>query len=285
VCVYKGAADTVAIQFDYPNAKYVEKSSASNIYKGLANGECKVALEHYDPNEKYINLVDYNPGCELIVYGVPVLSRSSSFSVKSSAERCSSIIRDVLDIFILEMKDDGTLTKIKQDYNKGDQDCNLMTEGKSEESFSLSFLDMAGIFIMHYGILVLTLILGILQVKCPLVFASSAQELPIVRRLSILSRNVASHLFTTNEDDEHQIKDQIKASAHEGKGASDACSNIATPPNNELIKELHSEVIKLRNDVSEIKMSSQKMAKSLTLVQNSLACAQTPQTEPEKRAS
>ena len=72
--------------------------TCSGLLTDLANWN----LDQVNPN--------YNPGCANEYVGRSFKPAASGFAVKAdSAEKCSSLIRDTLDSFILAMKQDGTL--------------------------------------------------------------------------------------------------------------------------------------------------------------------------------
>lgn len=118
VCVQKGSGDIVDIQSEYQTGTHAKKLDELEIHKGLANDECKVALVNKESHKSYKNQQNCNLDCNLKIEGLPVRTRSSSFALKSSAERCSSIIRDVLDTHLIEIIDDSALNKITKDHHR-----------------------------------------------------------------------------------------------------------------------------------------------------------------------
>ena len=71
----------------------------------------------------------YNPGCANEYVGRSFRPRSSGFASKSdSSDKCSSLIRDTLDVFVSEMKLDGTMDQFyaeQHEYVLDGQTCEV----------------------------------------------------------------------------------------------------------------------------------------------------------------
>jgi len=126
-------------------------------------------------------------------------------------ELCSSIVREVLDIFLLEITEDGTLDKIKEAHNQGSQDCEV-DQKHEEENHSLSLRDFSGILMIHYSILVLTLILAFLHIVLPKYIVSDVNEILIVRRGASILKRTVSGLFSKNTEENHQLEREVTES-------------------------------------------------------------------------
>jgi len=273
ICVWKGAADVVALQFEYTEGRYVEKLSELEIYQGLANKECEVGLVNVDSHKEYVNKVEYNPNCDVKVVGFPVREGSSSFSLKSNVEHCSSIIRDVFDIFILEIIDDSTLERIKEEhYRVGAQNC----DGSQVENKKLSLSDLGGIFIIHYSVIILALTLAVLSLKYPRLFVSGLHEISVVGRISDFIRGKTIGYLKKNSDERFQIEERVTDSDTEACCCSKPSSIdtiedafpsfIKLTPKDQEIKELYIEVLKTGTEMqatrSEMKTFKDEMQKS-----------------------
>ena len=113
------------------------------MYQGLTNNNCEVLLVKAESHESNKNQFEYNPNCDLETVGKPLYMGTASFAFKSSVDLCSYILRDVLDLYIFEIIEDGTLD-IKEQHYKGSQDCNAKnTDGEGNQSLSLR--NLAGI--------------------------------------------------------------------------------------------------------------------------------------------
>lgn len=204
VCVWKPSGDIVEIRFEYPNARYVDKPNELEVYQGLANDECEVALISVESHRKYTNMVEYNPNCDLKVVGLPVRKAGASFALKTTADLCSSIVRDVVDLFIFEIRKDGTLDKIKEKAYESSQKCNAAKKVE-EDSQKLSLWDLSGVFIIHYAILISVFILSVLHVAFPRYFKSTIHEIAIVRKASDIV-NVKVRDILKSDKEEKQDK-------------------------------------------------------------------------------
>lgn len=262
VCVYKGSANIVAIQNDYPTAEYVEKSGTLEVYQGLQNDDCQVALMSVDEHRGYENDKKFNKDCALEVVGTPVRQDSASFAVKSSVEHCSSLLRDVLDLFMLEIIHDGKLESIKKNSYQGSQKC-----GSSEvDDGSLTLNDLGGIFIIYYAMLVLAMILAALHAMCPNVFVRNLDKLTMIKAFSNFLTNKISRLFMKGAEEQHEC-DENDIEANEAKRGSPDLIQLSS--NNQMMKEMFMKVIKMSSEVSEIKMSQEEMKKHHDEVQTS----------------
>lgn len=207
VCVWKPSGDIVEIRFEYPNARYVDKPNELEVYQGLANDECEVALISVESHRKYTNMVEYNPNCDLKVVGLPVRKAGASFAQKTTADLCSSIVRDVVDLFIFEIRKDGTLDKIKEKAYESLQKCNA-AEKVDDDSQNLSLWDLSGVFIIHYAILISVFILSVLHVAFPRYFKSTIHEIAIVRKASDIVNVKVRGILKSDKEEEHESNDE-----------------------------------------------------------------------------
>lgn len=271
VCVYKGSYNTVSIQQKYPQAKYVEKESALELYQGLIKNECLIGLISEEEHNMYKNDEQYNTNCTLEVVGKPVRMDSASFALKSSDKYCSSILRDVLDIFLLEIIQDGTLESIKKNAYEGSQTCD---SGNGEvDDARLSVRDLGGIFIIHYALIILVLIMTVLHIMCPNVVAKNIDKLAVCTAMSSCIANKMSCLFKSDKDKEHQYDENDIEANDAIYGAS--LNSIKHASTEHVIMQMYKEVLKLkyemRSEISEMKTSQDKMVKSQAHMQRSQA--------------
>jgi len=267
ICVWKGIPDVVALQFDYPDGRYVEKLSELEIYQGLANEECEVGLVNVDNHKEYVNMLEYNPNCDVKVVGFPVRKASSSFSLKSSTEHCSSIIRDVFDILIMEIIDDSTLERIKKDhYRVGTQNCD--PNEVEEDSQRLSLSDLSGIFIVHYSVIILALVIAVLTIRYPRLFVFSLDKISVIRRTSNFILGMTTDFRTKDRDERYQIEERVN----------DSDTEYSCNPKDQVIKELHKEVFKIR---TEMQVTRSEMKTSIAEIQKSQVEMQTEMQKSE----
>lgn len=166
MCVLRGSPDIVRIQSHYPNGKYVEKDSPLEMYQGINNGECGILLDESDKFKSYKNKVEYNPKCNLDRVGRHVTTTKGSFGLKGSKQLCSALLHDVLDIYLLEMLLDKTLTRLmKATQQTKTNKCKFESHSGAQR---LTVRDVGGAFAFHAILLAFAIVLSlILRVKHP----------------------------------------------------------------------------------------------------------------------
>lgn len=177
ICVWRGAGQIPKIQGLYPTGLYVEKDNQLQIYQGLHEGECEIALDYLHSFKSFKNKIEYNPNCKLQWIGTRVTSNKGSFAMKASGEVCSSLLRDVLNLHLLEMTLDQTLNRITEaDQNVNTNNCNPVTT--ISENIQLTIPDICGVF-AFYALLVLFSVVSsiLLRIKHP-------KDLPITKRVN-----------------------------------------------------------------------------------------------------
>jgi len=100
------------VQRKYPTGLYVEKENELQIYQGLRKGECDIALNDMDSYKSFKNKIEYNPNCDIERVGEEVTHMKASFAIKASGKLCSYLLRNVIDLHLLEMKMNYTLDRI-----------------------------------------------------------------------------------------------------------------------------------------------------------------------------
>ena len=98
----------------YPNMKVVP-SSSSNLLTKLAEGECDAAVAVKDSFAIQKRLKKYNEDCTMYKTGDVIYPASAGWAVASdSGVKCTSIIRDAIDIYMLEMELQGFIAETKK---------------------------------------------------------------------------------------------------------------------------------------------------------------------------
>ena len=260
VCVHRGTQNVILVQSEYPKARYVEKATLLEVYQGVSNKECQVGLTTVEDYKTYQNRIEYNPNCVLQVIEKPVRVDGSSFALKYDAEYCSAILRDILDLFILEMIDDGTLENIKSEFYKGTQTCGEKSRGND----SLSLKDIGGVFVLHYSLLVLALIITALHVIWPSCCHSSIGNIPVVSSVSSFIGNIASSFLT-----KRSTQTVVRANESIDKDFGNSAMNSTITSNNKIMDELLKLKSEMKSQMSEIMISQDEMKRSQADMQTS----------------
>lgn len=224
VCVWKGTAYTMSIQFEYPDAIYVEKATEPQVYQGLIDNDCDVALVSEENHNAFVNKFDYNPNCDLIVVGFPVRYGTASFALKNELQYCSAIVHNVFDIYILEMIADGNLDKIKKVHNLGSNDCKAF-EAKEEESLQLSMYDLSGLFAIHFILLFIAFTFVVLHIMYP----------------NVIKANILGDTFNVKTKSVHKEVLQLRTEVQEIKSGIEISH-----------KEMKSDIDGMKSDIQKI---------------------------------
>ena len=141
----------------FPQASFLASDGAEN-FVNLREGSCAAVVIDHDQWRSYRSKQANNPGCAFEYVGRPIFSVSAGFALMQSADKCTHIVRDVLDIFMQEIILDGTLAAIWEAYEKreNDQECVATPAGPPE---ALGFNNLGGLFLLVFasGILVIIL--------------------------------------------------------------------------------------------------------------------------------
>ena len=114
ICGHGATPTAQQLKFDYPNAYVIEKAAEnaadSDVYQGVIDGECKVALTTYSVWRFYEQDETVNKNCQLEWVGRKYKNREASFATTVDAGTlCTSLIRDVINLHLLRLKEQGTL--------------------------------------------------------------------------------------------------------------------------------------------------------------------------------
>merc|ERR1712084_159821 len=158
----------------------------------------------------------------------------------------------------------GTLAKIKENHNQGSQDCYAKKEDEMD-THRLSLSDVSGIFMMHYVVLVLVLMVSFFHVKYPRHIPSSLHGLAVVRRACVSFEKKASNFFKSDIEEQYQIEEKKNENCQQESytnnplqsAASDNASSSAAnlTRRDKLIEELSLEVGSLKKSLSRMETS------------------------------
>ena len=218
VCLTNKISTAQQLQADYPQANYLLCETEEEAFNMLNAGGCDITLTAYEAFNDFKKSAEYNPNCNLLWVGRPVHTSMTSFAIKDSKDHHNSLFRNVIDIHLKEMKIDGTLEKIWEDYRNLKVDtCSGMDQSlnANEKLRSLSLLNMAGIFLIHLIISILAVIVAIVQHK----------RIPEDARASLSSayksiKKKKPYNRRTMEDDPQVISDKTKEECLESDGCS-----------------------------------------------------------------
>lgn len=155
-----------SVQAAYPEVQLVRKSDIEDIYLGVQNGECRFALTTVSSWDEAQRDKTKNRDCRMEWIGRAFEFVEGSFATLSdSGTLCTSLIRDVLNVHLLEMKKDGFLDRAWKRHLEAltTVDCQGGIASVDEGDARLSLSDTGGLFIIHYAGTFLAIIIAVIQ--------------------------------------------------------------------------------------------------------------------------
>ena len=108
ICVFGGTPPAEELRREHPDALLVEKMDEQETYRGVLNEECKVALSYAGSWLTYERDANTNSDCQLEWVGRKFRDTPAGFATMSdSGTKCTSLLRDVLSLHLMKMKNDG----------------------------------------------------------------------------------------------------------------------------------------------------------------------------------
>jgi len=146
----------------YPD---VRTKRTADPYSALREKKCAGFVDNTYHFRKYRRLASKNPLCKLDVVGSELWRASGGWVTRMDmhgTRRCTDFLMNVVSLILQEMKHDGTMHEIMDDWMQGlegQNDCTRQLE-EEEERHSLSFHDTGGIFCIHVFFSVMALLIG-----------------------------------------------------------------------------------------------------------------------------
>lgn len=161
MCVLEGSTADILVTRAHPTAKLVRKDISEGmkeVFLGVTRGECILALTTAGSWDVFQHRKAINGACKMVWVGRTFKFRQGGFATLSdSGTFCTSLVRDVLNLHLREMKEDGTLDRAWKKYvtSQADIDCDAASSkidgnNADESSHRLSLQDMGGLFIFFY---------------------------------------------------------------------------------------------------------------------------------------
>ena len=165
MCVKDSSVSDTLVSEAHPGAILVRKKIEDDIFFGVKRGECTLAITNVGTWDNYKERSDVNGGCQMDWIGRVFKFVQAGFaSLSDSGTLCSSLIKDVLNVHLTEMKEDGFFEQAWRRHLEGTSDisCNSDTQDTdSDGSSQLSLQDMGGLFIIHYIVTALAICMAI----------------------------------------------------------------------------------------------------------------------------
>lgn len=154
-CVWKGTGmDEILQTYNMPKSKIHRTLNPGDEYLALLEGKCDIIFTTSGDWEMQRRDMKYNPGCNLELVGRIVKIQSAGFSVRDSEQYCTSLLRNVFDLHITEMKNDLTLEDMWENYlnNGATNKCSetrASANNQNKDYGKLTISNMSSIFVWH----------------------------------------------------------------------------------------------------------------------------------------
>lgn len=157
LCLMDGSAAETFIREQFQSLQIVEKTKIVDSYLGLDADDCDVLLTTIDTWQSKKNDIVYNEDCTKEWVGRVVQQNDAGFILRDSEKLCSSLLRDVFTLHLMEMKRDKTFQKIWDTERAKSVTNNCAAAGASssedsgdnDEMMQLGVKNLGGIFIFH----------------------------------------------------------------------------------------------------------------------------------------
>ena len=166
MCVYGDTASHDYVAKHYPKGTYIPKPGPWGHVESLLDGECNLAILSMNEWVQVKINKEFNGECNLEWVGRIINFLEAGFALKSDSGRlCTSLIQDVLNVHLNDMKSDGTMDLIQTKFLSKSQDvaCDAIeaAEKSAGDEFGvLSLKEMAGPFVNHAAATVLAILVA-----------------------------------------------------------------------------------------------------------------------------
>ncbi|CAB9526099.1 PBPe [Seminavis robusta] len=117
VCTKDNTNADFFIRQTFPKVHRVPRMDYKACIQSVSNGECALGLIPLDSWLTYKVNDDYNPNCDLDWVGDMVKEIKAGFAVTADAgHKCSSLVRNVVNVHLKALVDDGLLEELWQKY-------------------------------------------------------------------------------------------------------------------------------------------------------------------------
>lgn len=156
-CVLQSSTSEATLVTEYNAARVIQRESIAETYRSVVDGECDIVLTTVGTWRTYERNAQHNRGCSLEWVGRVVKPFSAGFSLRDSAQNCSSIFRDILSLHMVEMKlDRGDIVIWDQIINEratisclANGQTSGSDDGDDEDDYKLNLDNLGGVFIVH----------------------------------------------------------------------------------------------------------------------------------------
>eukprot|EP00802_Teleaulax_amphioxeia_P007544 Tamp_07551.p1 GENE.Tamp_07551~~Tamp_07551.p1 ORF type:complete len:637 (+),score=109.74 Tamp_07551:145-1911(+) len=160
ICI-SGVVSGPLLKSLHPDIDLVEVED-DQMFSAINDGTCVGSVMSYDEWRIQMGIKELNPDCQFGLVGRNIKYMQAGFAVKHSSDKCSWLVRDVLDLHLHDMTDDGFVDEVWKDHFKKtrEQKCSPPSVGKPTQ---MKPSNTAGIFILMLLTSVLAMLLSSFQ--------------------------------------------------------------------------------------------------------------------------
>ncbi|CAB9518622.1 receptor ionotropic, delta-2 [Seminavis robusta] len=123
VCTVDNTNMDFYIRDTYPKALREARESHLAAFDALRNGECELLVAGFDEWHSVQLMEAFNPDCDLEWVGDIIKKSHAGFAVIADAgDKCSSLVRDVVNLHLVNLVEEGFLEELKRKYRALDDD-------------------------------------------------------------------------------------------------------------------------------------------------------------------
>jgi len=164
MCVIGGSSSIERIKLIHPAALFETKGTDKEVVAGLRAGDCTYGIISAGFWRENSVSSDINNDCALTQIGNTVVHGEAGFATRSDLEwKCTSLIRDILQIHMQAIADDNSLEDIWQKQMERSRDITCSDKFNEGKNRQLNLINMGGIFILHLFIMALAVVRSIVK--------------------------------------------------------------------------------------------------------------------------
>jgi len=154
ICVEQGTPAELDLARSHPELNLVPQMGERAVYEGINDGQCEMGVVAVSSWKEFRQNEDVNGECKMKRIGRAFKTQVGGFATKSdSGTLCTSLVRDVIDLHLVEMKEDGWLDDAWDRHvaklASVDCDAALDDEQGDDATIQLTLQSMGGLFIVH----------------------------------------------------------------------------------------------------------------------------------------
>jgi hypothetical protein len=168
ICVVDTTIADESLTRAFPAAKSVRKLVEKDIYAGVRSGECEIALTSFSSWQEFSRDSGVNGDCQMSWIGRVFRDGEAGFAtISDSGSLCTSLIRDVVNLLLVEMKNDGFIDRTwESELDKIADKCDSSADSQDDESGQLTIQAMGGTFILHFGLTAIAICISVFTKYC-----------------------------------------------------------------------------------------------------------------------